>query len=153
MNRAPTGDLPQPLTLAIRQRPLKLDVDRDPVDQTLFGLAIGAILSMHPVVRKTGDRSRQRPTFAIRVETGGNSHASAERRQQELVRVRTRVCAAYVDRFICRKPMRCGFDLDRVPRTPTPHLDRSLRNTTGMWKRQLLGGHAQKVLGRTASSR
>ena len=64
MNRAPTGDLPQPLTLAIRQRPLKFDVDLDPVDQTLFGLAIGAILGMHSVVRKTGDRSRQRPIFS-----------------------------------------------------------------------------------------
>jgi hypothetical protein len=100
VNGTPVGDLQQPRALLGGQVAGQIHFFLDQIHVCGRLLAVRAIVNMDLLVTEADDDTRERPSFPPRVHVHGHRGTSAERCQQQLVRVGAGVRPADRDRFI-----------------------------------------------------
>src|SRR5690348_1206897 len=94
-------DLLEAGALFVRKRAGERHAALDAVNETLLALhALLTVFNVNAVLSQTYDNAFERPLLAPRVERHSHRHATAERREQQRVRIRTRAFAARRDRFV-----------------------------------------------------
>ena len=89
---------------------LEADHTIDVVDLAFFGLALRAIAGVDFLMPKPDLDPLQRDLLVVGVKPHGHRRAGAERREQEIVRSRSAVEPAGLDRLIGQQPVRAGDD-------------------------------------------
>src|SRR5205085_6511623 len=95
MHRTLVCDLSQACALFIAQRAVEANGAFDPVHISVsLGLAFDAILRVYALLAQAHRDALTRPLFAPRVERDGHRDATAERREQQRVRIGAGIRAA-----------------------------------------------------------
>jgi hypothetical protein len=113
MNRTFVGYFQQSVLLVLRQIPNKGDPHFNSIDHPEFGIALGTILSMDFRVGQTDVHFLKRPLFPLGIHSNSHARTCSQRGQEQLVRVRARIIAAEIARFVCLQNVRAnGYVLD-----------------------------------------
>ena len=115
VDRAPFGDLEQPLSLLRTERTVERDLPLDAIEHALLRLALGAVRRVNLRMREPHRHALEGPLLPSRVQRDRHRRSGAERDQQEVIGRGPGVGAAVRDRLVRGQMMPTDEHLLRKP--------------------------------------